>query len=171
MKINYSHWYQPLLSIHLSDVPKVHNGVIGFNNPIIAAMISISFILTAGTSENVTNLLLLVYVVSWYTLGTTCKSIRPSSHEMSLSNRARNYFAWSCEKLVPDENRTCDFQNQKSIHSKLCRIDHSHIARYNHSGWFSQIELTKIIKIRTMGFIWDFRLRLIGLEFETRIYL
>ena len=53
----------------------------------------------------------------------------------------------------------------------LCRIDHSHIARYNHSGWFSQIELTKIIKIRKMIFIWDFRLRLIGLEFETRICL
>ena len=52
LKINYSHWYQPLLSIHLSDVPKVCNGVIGFNNLIIAAMIWISFILTAGTSEN-----------------------------------------------------------------------------------------------------------------------
>ena len=39
------------------------------------------------------NWLILVYVVSWYTLGTTCKFIRPSSHEESLSNRARNYFA------------------------------------------------------------------------------
>ena len=46
-----------MLSNHLSYVPKVHNGVIGFNNPIIPAMIWISFILTAGTSENEENIL------------------------------------------------------------------------------------------------------------------
>ena len=38
--------------LNLIYVPKVHNGVIGFNNPIIPAMMWISFILTAGTSEN-----------------------------------------------------------------------------------------------------------------------
>ena len=81
------------------------------------------------------NPLILVYVVSRYTLGTTCKFRRPLFHEESLSNRARNYFAGSCEKLVPaGGNRTCDFQNQKSIESKLFRPDHSYIAGCDHSG-------------------------------------
>ena len=45
------------------------------------------------------------------------------------------------------ENRTCDFQNKKPIQSKLLRIDHSQIAGCSRSEWFSQTELTKIIKI------------------------
>ena len=92
--------------------------------------------------------LILVHVVSGYTPGTTSKFRRPLSHAKSLSNRARNYFAGSCEKFVPDGNRTCDFQNQKSIQSKLFRIYHSYIAGCDRSGSFSQIEQTKIIKIR-----------------------
>ena len=52
LKINNSQWQQSLLSINVRYITKLHNGVVGFCNPIIPAMMWISCILTAGTSEN-----------------------------------------------------------------------------------------------------------------------